>query len=61
MFTLPYYYFRTSFYGYGKNLTFVPSYLRRYEGTKVVYEGTKVDSLRRYEGIYEGTKYEGNR
>ena len=47
MFTLPYYYFRTSFYGYGKNLTFVPSYLRRYEGTKVVYEGTKVDSLRR--------------
>ena len=39
----------------------LPSYLRRYEGTKVVYEGTKVDSLRRYEGIYEGTKYEGNR
>ena len=34
MFTLPYYYFRTSFYGYGKNLTL---------------------------GIYEGTKYEGNR
>ena len=28
----------------------LPSYLRRYEGTKVVYEGTKVDSLRRYEG-----------
>ena len=41
----------------------LPSYLRRYEGTKVVYEGTKVDSLRRYNTkvVYEGTKYEGNR